>query len=102
MTNQIALGPDFCQNIALAPLGFATTFRDLFTKAAAGTPDAGWDFDPDKLNIKEGTTLLVTDQGGEPHTFTEVKKLRSRLCTKPECGGREVSECVPAGLGMLV
>jgi hypothetical protein len=38
-----------------------------------GSPDAGWDFDPDKLNTTEETTLLVTDQGGEPHTFTEVK-----------------------------
>src|SRR5947209_17941784 len=69
-----ALGPDFCKNVALAPLGFATTFQDLFTKAANGTPDPGWDFEPDALKIKEGTTVVVTDQGGEPHTFTEVKK----------------------------
>src|SRR6476660_3889435 len=72
-TFNAALGPDFCKNVALAPLGFATTFQDLFTKAAARIPDPGWDFEPDTLKIKEGTTLLVTDQGGEPHTFTEVK-----------------------------
>src|SRR5438477_194840 len=72
-TFNAALGPDFCKNVALAPLGFATTFQDLFTKAAAGTPDPGWDFEPDVLNVKEGTTLVVTNQGGEPHTFTEIK-----------------------------
>jgi plastocyanin len=63
------VGPDFCRNVAL---GASTTFFDLFAKAAAGTPDPGWDFEPDTLNIKEGTNLNVVDQGGEPHTFTEV------------------------------
>src|SRR5258705_12918919 len=72
-TFNAALGPDFCKNVALAPLQFATTFDDLFKKAAAGTPDPGWDFEPDVLNVKEGTTLVVTNQGGEPHTFTEIK-----------------------------
>src|SRR5581483_12125842 len=47
-----ALGPDFCHNVAL---GFSTTLADLFAKAAAGTPDANWDFEPDALRIKEGT-----------------------------------------------
>src|SRR5439155_1557534 len=68
-TFHAALGPDFCKNVAL---GAATKLSDLFAKAAAGTPDSGWDFDPDTLIIKKGTTLTVVDQGGEPHTFTEV------------------------------
>src|SRR6201993_2597013 len=68
-TFNAAIGPDFCKNVAL---GFSTTFNDLFAKAAAGTPDPGWDFEPDVLHIKKGTPLLVVDQGGEPHTFTEV------------------------------
>src|SRR5205823_2511270 len=68
------LGPDFCKNVALAALGFSTNLSDLFSKAAAGTPDPGWDFEPDELQVKKGTTVLVTDQGGEPHTFTEVKQ----------------------------
>lgn len=63
------VGPDFRRNVALGP---STTLSDLFAKAAAGTPDPGWDFEPDTLNIKEGTNLIVVDQGGEPHTFTEV------------------------------
>src|SRR5882762_9594884 len=68
-TFNAVLGPDFCKNVAL---GSATKFSDLFAKAAARTPDPGWDFEPDSLRIKKGTTLVVVDQGGEPHTFTEV------------------------------
>ena len=30
-----------------------TTLYDLFAKAAAGTPDPGWDFEPDALKIKK-------------------------------------------------
>ena len=87
-----ALGRDFCHNVAL---GFSTKLQDLFNKAAAGTPDPGWDFEPDTLNIGEGTTVSVTDQGGEPHTFTEVKEfgggfidgLNAGQATVPECQG---------------
>src|SRR5712675_2710092 len=58
-TFNAALGPDFCKNVALAALGFATTLNDLFAKAAAGTPDPGWDFEPDTLPIAQGTILSV-------------------------------------------
>jgi plastocyanin len=68
-TFNAALGPDFCHNVTL---GAFTTLKDLFAKAATGNPDPGWDFEPDILKIKEGTNLSVVDQGGEPHTFTEV------------------------------
>jgi hypothetical protein len=63
------LGPDFCHNVAL---GASTTLSDLFAKAASGEPDPGWDFEPDILKIDQDTDLSVVDQGGEPHTFTEV------------------------------
>src|SRR5689334_11221751 len=88
-----ALGPDFCKNVALAPLGFATTFQDLFTKAANGTPDPSWDFEPDTLKIKQGTILVVTNQGGEPHTFTEVKKFGGGFVQGLNDGEETVSEC---------
>src|SRR5258707_6280001 len=71
-TFNAALGPDFCKNVTLAALGYATTLSDLFQKADNGTPDPGWDFEPDTVQIKEGATLSVVDQGGEPHIFTEV------------------------------
>jgi plastocyanin len=92
-TFNAALGPDFCRNVAL---GASTTLSDLFAKAAAGTPDPGWDFEPDVLRIKEGTHLSVVDQGGEPHTFTEVAHFGGGFIpglnapgedTVPECAG---------------
>jgi plastocyanin len=64
-----ALGSDFCRNVTL---GAFTTLSNLFANAAAGTPDPNWDFEPDALSIGEGTNLNVVNQGGEPHTFTEV------------------------------
>ena len=94
-TFNAALGPDFCKNIALAAVGFATTFNDLFAEAAAGTPDPAWDFEPDTVTIKKETPLIVVNQGGEPHTFTEVAKfgggfipgLNNGQATVPECAG---------------
>jgi plastocyanin len=95
-TFNAVLGPDFCKNVALAAvLPFATTFTDLFAEAARGAPDPGWDFEPDRVTIKKGTPLIVVDQGGEPHTFTEVAKfgggfippLNAGQATVPECAG---------------
>ncbi|HEY6128829.1 MAG TPA: hypothetical protein VIW23_11660 [Candidatus Acidoferrum sp.] len=92
-TFNAALGPAFCHNVAL---GAFTTLSDLFAKAAAGTPDKNWDFEPDTVNIKKGGTLFVVDQGGEPHTFTEVKEFGGGFLpvlnapgesTVPECAG---------------
>jgi plastocyanin len=85
-------GTGFCHNVAL---GSATTLPDLLAKAAAGTPDPGWDFEPDELTIEQGTLLSVVDQGGEPHTFTEVAQfgggfvegLNHGEATVPECAG---------------
>src|SRR6266446_1347808 len=59
VTFNAALGADFCKNVTL---GATTKLTDLFAKAKAGTPDLGWDFEPDTLNIKKGTTLNVVDQ----------------------------------------
>src|SRR5882672_7388486 len=92
-TFNAALGADFCHNVTL---GAFTTLSDLFAKAAAGTPDAGWDFEPDFVRIKQGTPVSVVDQGGEPHTFTEVAKFGGGFVpqlnvpgqdTIPECAG---------------
>jgi plastocyanin len=93
VTFNAALGPDFCKNVTL---GAFTTLSDLFAKAASGTPDAGWDFEPDTVKINEGAILSVVDQGGEPHTFTEVAKFGGGFIpglnapgedTVPECAG---------------
>lgn len=89
----MVLGLDFCKNVALSVLGFSTTFPDLFAEAANGTPDPGWDFEPDTLTVSHGTTLLVTDQGGEPHTFTEVKKFGGGFVAGLNDGQETVPEC---------
>jgi plastocyanin len=89
-TFNAALGPDFCKNVTL---GAFTTLSDLFAQAAAGTPDPGWDFEPDVVSIKEGTTLSVVDQGGEPHTFTEVKKFGGGFIEPLNHGEETVPEC---------
>ena len=94
-TFNAALGADFCKNVSLAALGFATTLSDLFAQAAAGTPDPKWDFEPDVVHMKAGSILSVVDQGGEPHTFTEVAQfgggfidgLNHGEATVPECSG---------------
>ncbi len=90
-TFNAALGPDFCKNVTL---GAFTKLSDLFAKAAAGTPDPGWDFEPDAIKIKEGTVLSVADQGGEPHTFTEVKNFGGGFIPGLNAPGEDiVPEC---------
>ena len=92
-TFNAALGPDFCRNISL---GYFTTLSDLVSEAQSGHPDPNWDFEPDTVHIKKGTTLSVVDQGGEPHTFTKVKHFGGGFIpqlngpgehTIPECAG---------------
>jgi plastocyanin len=85
-----ALGPDFCKNIAL---GYATTLQTLLTEAAANNPDKNWDFEPDTLNINKGTVVSVTDQGGEPHTFTEVQQFGGGFIPPLNSGQAAVPEC---------
>lgn len=92
-TFNAAIGPDFCKNVSLAVLGYATTIQDLFAKAAAGTPDPKWDFEPDTLSINKGTVVSVVDQGGEPHTFTEVKEFGGGFIPGLNSGQAPVLEC---------
>jgi plastocyanin len=90
LTFNAALGPDFCHNVTL---GASTTLADLFAKAAAKTPDSGWDFEPDEITIKKGTPLSIVDQGGEPHTFTEVAQFGGGFIDGLNAGEQTVPEC---------
>jgi hypothetical protein len=54
VTFNAGVGPDFCKNVTL---GAFTTLSELFALAEAGTPDPGWDFEPDKLTIKRGPSF---------------------------------------------
>lgn len=89
-TFNAALGPDFCKNVSL---GASTTLSDLFAEAQSGHPDAKWDFEPDVVHLKEGGVLRVVDQGGEPHTFTEVAKFGGGFITDLNHGEDVVPEC---------
>jgi len=94
-TFNAALGPNFCLNIALAALGNQTvTLSDLFSQAAAGTPNAGWDFAPDSVTITQGSNLSVVNEGGEPHTFTEVKAFGGGFIPGLNGGAATVPECM--------
>jgi len=91
------LGADFCKNIAL---GATTSFDELFTEAMQGQPDPNWDFEPDDVAMSKGTLLSVVNQGGEPHTFTEVKKFGGGFVDGLNHGENTVPEC-DRGFGNL-
>ena len=90
-----AAGPGFCKNVALGytPFGSTTTFADLFAEAANGTPDPKWDFEPDSLTVKEGTPIIAVNQGGEPHTFTEVANFGGGFIPPLNDGQTPAPEC---------
>src|ERR1700733_16130607 len=54
-------GGGFCHNVALATFGYATTLSDLLMAAENGSPDPGWDFEPDQLTIKQGDVVPGVD-----------------------------------------
>ena len=89
-------GTGFCHNVTLygLGLGFETPLDMLVGEANSGTPDPGWDFEPDQLTIQKGTTLSVVDQGGEPHTFTEVAHFGGGFVPALNHGEDIVPECV--------
>jgi plastocyanin len=89
------VGPGFCKNVALGytPLGYTTTFSKLFAEAAAGTPDPKWDFEPDTLTVNEGTPIIAVNEGGEPHTFTEVAQFGGGFIPPLNDGETAVPEC---------
>ncbi|HZR84194.1 MAG TPA: hypothetical protein VFD92_24060 [Candidatus Binatia bacterium] len=91
-------GTGFCHNVTLYNLpehDYSTSLSDLIGQASSGAPDPGWDFEPDQVTIRKGGTVSVVDQGGEPHTFTEVAQfgggfveaLNNGQPIAPECAG---------------
>ncbi|HEY6268821.1 MAG TPA: hypothetical protein VIX11_11020 [Candidatus Acidoferrum sp.] len=82
---------DFCKNVSLPP--FVTKFNDLFDQAKRGKPDPNWDFEPDNVTAKKGGQIVVVNQGGEPHTFTEVKQFGGGFIGDLNGGEPTVSEC---------
>jgi plastocyanin len=94
-TFNAVLGPDFCKNVALAAFGYATTLSDLVTGAQSNNPSPNWDFEPDSMSVPHGTVIKVVDQGGEPHTFTEVQQFGGGFLPPLNAPGEStVPECV--------
>src|SRR5579863_7816617 len=93
-TFNAVLGPDFCKNVALAAFGYATTLSDLLAGAQSGNPSRNWDFEPVSMSVPHGTVIKVVDQGGEPHTFTEVQQFGGGFLAPLNAPGETtVQEC---------
>lgn len=88
---QAGVGADFCKNVSLPP--FVTKFNDLFDQAKRGKPDPNWDFEPDNVTAMKGAQIVVVNQGGEPHTFTEVKQFGGGFIGDLNGGEPTVNEC---------
>jgi plastocyanin len=89
-----AAGPGFCKNVALGytPFGSTTTFANLVAEANS-SPDKNWDFEPDTLTVDEGTPVIAVNQGGEPHTFTEVAQFGGGFIPPLNGGEAAAPEC---------
>ena len=89
------VGPGFCKNVALGytGLGYTTTFSTLLAEAADKQPDKKWDFEPDNLTVDEGTPIVAVNQGGEPHTFTEVANFGGGFVPPLNGGENAAPEC---------
>src|SRR5262249_43017683 len=86
-------GGGFCHNVTLPTFHQSTTLDELLNGVMTGNPDPGWDFEPDQLTIRKGTTLSVVNQGGEPHTFTEVAHFGGGSLDVLNHGEPAVPEC---------
>jgi plastocyanin len=90
-------GTGFCHNVTLYNFpdhDYSTPLDKLVDEAMSGTPDPGWDFEPDQVTIARGGTVSVVDQGGEPHTFTEVAQFGGGFVEALNHGEAIVPECM--------
>ena len=71
------------------------TFGAFIGELSATHKVAAWNFSPSTLTITKGERLVVSNRGGETHTFTEVAQfgggfvegLNHGEATVPECSG---------------
>jgi plastocyanin len=61
-------GPGTCIGAGLMPFG--VFIHELGQDKSVGE----WRFNPDAIQVEEGTTLSLANLGGELHTFTKVEK----------------------------
>ena len=91
MTFNAAVGPGTCVG------GGRTTFGDFRTTLEALTPPQRWNFSRDDFGLDAGARIDVVSQGGEFHTFTEVKQFGGGCRPVPflNLGLPPVAECLP-------
>lgn len=66
VTFNAVIGPGTC-------VGSGTvTFAAFIAELSATHKVAAWNFSPASLTVEKGDSLLVTNRGGETHTFTRV------------------------------
>ncbi len=51
-----------------------TTFRELFQSLEERDPDGHWRNHPEETHVRKGGHLVISNTGGEFHTFTEVDR----------------------------
>ena len=65
-----AVGPDTCVRDTTPG---AITFGGFVAELTADKSAGAWRFVPNEISAAQAATLLVTNLGGETHTFTQVK-----------------------------
>jgi plastocyanin len=67
----LAIGPGTCVGSG------GTTFGNFIAQLVDHKFAGAWHFSPKQVNIDAGSSLVVTNRGGETHTFTQVTRLDS-------------------------
>jgi hypothetical protein len=62
----LAIGPGTCVGSG------GTTFGDFIAQLVDHKFAGAWHFSPTQVNVDAGSSLVVTNGGGETHTFTQV------------------------------
>jgi plastocyanin len=86
-TFNAAVGPGTCVG------GGDTTFQEFLNELAKDGKVGDWRLNPDQTKVNAGTTVQLTNRGGETHTFTRVADfgggfiplLNGNLTPRPEC-----------------
>jgi len=63
----------FAQNGVSCTRPGGVTFDQFVAQITRNQKAGGWHFAPSELNVKVGETFIAVNNGGETHTFTEVK-----------------------------
>ena len=100
-----ALGAGTCQR------GGSVTFAAFNSELTSQHTVAAWQFSPTTLDTRVGQSIVVTNGGGETHTFTEVENFGGGIVQSlntasgnpteaPECAQLQASDFIRPGATM--